>query len=148
MDRMQLKLAIPVLRSRVAPVFNWCSRICVFSGEGLDRIQFREEMQIGSLTSFNRLELLRERGVGTLICGALSPELLTYGEQIGLTIIHGVAGELDEVLKAFGNRELEQPRFRMPGCKGPRRYRRRWSLRDTASVDLRPSAAERDRESD
>jgi hypothetical protein len=34
-----------------------------------------------------------------------------------------VAGEIDEVVHAFGSRELDQPRFWLPGCQGPRRYR-------------------------
>ncbi len=131
MDRSKLMLAIPVLRSRVAPVFNWCSRICIFKGDGQDGMRLCEEMEFGALTAFSRLEVLRKRGVKTLICGALSPELLAYGEQLGLMIIPGVAGEIDEVLQAFGARELDQPRFWMPGCMGPRRYRGRRTSADS-----------------
>jgi len=123
MDDDNPLLAIPVLRTRVAPVFNWCSRVRIFSGGGPAPIHFHEEMDLGQLTAFNRLETLRRRGVRVLICGALSPDLLAYGEQIGLSIIAGVAGEIDEVVHAFGSRELDQPRFWLPGCRGPRRYR-------------------------
>jgi predicted Fe-Mo cluster-binding NifX family protein len=118
-------LAIPVLRSRVAPVFNWCSKIRIFSGDAPNSMRFCEEIELGSLAALSRLDVLRKRGVKTLICGALSPDLLAYGEQLGLRIIPGIAGEIDEVLKAFGSRELDQPRFWMPGCMGPRRYRGR-----------------------
>ncbi len=131
MDRSKLMLAIPVLRSRVAPVFNWCSRICIFKGDGHDGMRLCEEMEFGSLTAFNRLEVLRNRGVKTLICGALSPDLLAYGAQLGLKIIPGVAGEIGEVLQAFGAHELDQPRFWMPGCMGPRRYRGRCASPDS-----------------
>lgn len=123
MAEMKIILAIPVLRSRVAPVFNWCSRICIFSGDGPGGMRLCEEIEPGPLTAFSRLDILAKRGVKTLICGALSPDLLTYGEQLGLKIIPGVAGEIDEVLKAFGARELDQPRYWMPGSMGPRRHR-------------------------
>lgn len=125
MDEKKSLLAIPVLRSRVAPVFNWCSRVHIYSGGGPVPIQFHEEMDLGQLTPFKRLEALRGRGVRVLICGALSPDLQTYGEQIGLSIIAGVAGEIVEVVQAFGSRELDLPRFWLPGCQGPRRYRGR-----------------------
>ncbi len=141
MDKMKLMLAIPVLRSRVAPVFNWCSRICIFSGDGPDGMRLCEEMEFGALTAFSRLDILRERGVKTLICGALSPDLLAYGEQLGLKIIPGVAGEIDEVLKAFGARELDQPRFWMPGCMGPRRYRGRRTSVDSPCEETCASGA-------
>lgn len=123
MDEERIKLAIPVLRSRVAPVFNWCSRICIFSAEGNDDpIDGPREIDLGTVSAFSRLKALRELGVRTLICGALSPDLLTYGKQLGLQIVAGVAGEVNEVLEAFGRQELDQPRFWMPGCQGPRRY--------------------------
>jgi len=123
MDRSKLMLAIPVLRSRVAPVFNWCSRICIFKGDGQDGMRLCEEMEFGALTAFSRLEVLRRRGVKTLICGALSPELLAYGEQLGLMIIPGVAGEIDEVVESFLAGTLPTPKLSMPGCGRQHRFR-------------------------
>jgi predicted Fe-Mo cluster-binding NifX family protein len=115
-------LAIPVLRSRVAPVFNWCSNICLFphdpayQGSG-------QEVDVSHLEAGQRLELLRERGVKTLICGALSPELLHYGKKLGIIIVCGVAGGIDEVRRSYWQNQLDQPQFWLPGCRSPRRYR-------------------------
>jgi predicted Fe-Mo cluster-binding NifX family protein len=81
-----------------------------------DRASGRE-MVLVDMSNFERLRILRERHVGTLICGALSPDLLSYGENLGLRIIHGVAGDLDEVLHAYHNQELDQPHFRLPGYR-------------------------------
>lgn len=148
MDDSDSLLAIPVLRSRVAPVFNWCTRVLIFSRDGLERVRFREEMDLERLAALNRLEALRRRGVKILICGALSPDLLAYGEQIGLQIIAGVAGEIDEVVQAFVSRQLDQPRFWLPGCRGPRRYRLRCTLEggprrepETGEEGQKPEAA-------
>jgi predicted Fe-Mo cluster-binding NifX family protein len=70
-----------------------------------------------------RLQLLQEKGVNTLICGALSADLQNYATQLGLRIIPGVAGAVGEVLRAYWENHLGQPKFWLPGCRGPRRYR-------------------------
>lgn len=115
-------LAIPVLRSRVAPVLNWCSCIRIFpddpayQGSG-------QEVKVSHLEANQRLELLREKGVKTLICGALSPDLQHYAKKLGIKIMCGVAGEIDEVRQSYWKNQLDQPQFWLPGCGGSRRYR-------------------------
>lgn len=115
-------LAIPVLRSRVAPVLNWCSSIHLFpedpayQGAG-------QEVHVSHLGAGQRLKLLRERGVNTLICGALSPDLFYYAKKLGIRVVCGVAGEVEEVRRSFWQDGLDQPQFWLPGCRGPRRYR-------------------------
>jgi hypothetical protein len=69
------------------------------------------------------LQELRQKGVSTLICGALSGDLQVCAVRFGLKVIPGVAGEIDRVLKAYWQNRLDQPEFLMPGCRGPRRYR-------------------------
>jgi hypothetical protein len=118
-------LAIPVLRSRVAPVLNWCSRIQIFpqepsqDGEG-------QELLLPHLEAAQRLELLRQNGVSTLICGALSADLLRRAGEIGLTVVSGVAGEVLEVVQSYWQNTLNHPKFWLPGCRGLRRYRSGW----------------------
>jgi predicted Fe-Mo cluster-binding NifX family protein len=115
-------IAIPVMRARVAPVLNWCSRILIFpedSGAGGG-----QELQLPDLSPLERLKVLRQNGVNTLICGALSPELQYGARQHGLRVISGVAGEIDEVLRAYRENRLGEPEFWLPGCRGPGRYRR------------------------
>jgi len=115
-------LAIPVLRSRVAPVLNWCSSIHLFpedpAYQGLG-----QEVSVSHLDAGQRLELLRERGVNTLICGALSPDLLYHAQKLGIKVVCGVAGEVEEVRRSYWQDGLDQPQFWLPGCRGPRRYR-------------------------
>jgi hypothetical protein len=116
-------LAIPVLRSRVAPVFDWCSRIQIFplepSSEGA-----RQELYLPSLKADQRLRVLGDHGVTTVICGALSAELQHYARQLRIALICGVAGEVDDVLHSYWQNRLDQPRFWLPGCRRARHYRR------------------------
>jgi predicted Fe-Mo cluster-binding NifX family protein len=114
-------IAIPVMRGRVAPVLNWCSRIMIFPAnpEGGST----QELVTPDLGPAQRLQLLTERGVQTLICGALSLDMQNCATLLGLKIIPGVAGDIEKVLEAYRQNRLDQPEFWLPGCRGPRRYR-------------------------
>lgn len=123
MERLvAVMLAIPVFRSRVAPVLNWCSRVFIISADGTDEETGRE-IVLNEINGFERLRKLRERGIDILICGALSPDLLSYGRSLGIQIIPGISGFIDEVLVAFREKKLSQPCFRLPGCMRGRGYR-------------------------
>jgi len=125
-------LAIPVFRSRVAPVLNWCSKIHIFRDDA-NEVKCCEEIILLNMGAFERLKIIHEEGVQTLICGALSPDLLSYGEKIGLNIIPGVSGEIVDVLQAYHAQKLDSPRFWLPGCRGPRTYRKGWR-RDCVAI--------------
>ena len=116
------KLAIPVFRSRVAPVLNWCSRMLIFSAD-LAAGGSGQEFLLPDMSAFERLRMLQKQGVSTLICGALSPDLLQYANHLGLHVIYGVAGDIDDVLGAYRHQRLDHPRYWLPGCKGRRNYR-------------------------
>jgi hypothetical protein len=114
-------IAIPIMRGRVAPVLNWCSRMLIFpDSPGEAEAQ---ELWLPEQGPEERLQLLLEKGVGTLICGVLSADLHQHAAKLGLTVIPGVAGEVDEVLTAYRENCLSRPEFRLPGCQGTRRYR-------------------------
>jgi len=116
-------LAIPVFRARVAPVLDWCSKIIIIPESGANAAAGRQ-IDVVEENGFRLMRMLREQGIKTLICGALSPEMLNYGESVGLRIIHGIAGQIDEVLQAYRDKQLDQPIFRLPGycrqngCRG------------------------------
>jgi predicted Fe-Mo cluster-binding NifX family protein len=116
-------LAIPIFRSRVAPVLNWCSKVLIVPEDAGD-ISSGVEVLISDLTDpFERLRMLQNRGVRTLICGALSPELLSYADQLEMKVICGVSGRVPDVLTAYRGQQLDEPRFRLPGCRLGRCYR-------------------------
>jgi predicted Fe-Mo cluster-binding NifX family protein len=123
-------IAIPVMRARVAPVLNWCSRILLFAEDFEEGPE--QELRLPDLAALERLQVLRQNGVNTLICGALSLELLYGAAHYGLKVISGVAGEVDKVLKAYREDRLEDPEFWLPGCRGSMRYRQ--GLRNAACL--------------
>ena len=126
-------IAIPVMRGRVAPVLDWCSRVLIYpvTLEG----QTRQELWAPELEPLERLQLLQEKGVNTLICGALSADLKTGADNLRLEVIPGVAGEIEEVLRAYQQNRLDQPEFRLPGCRGLRHYRQGWGKENCLSLN-------------
>jgi hypothetical protein len=121
-EREMMMIAMPIMRGRVAPVFNWCSRTMIFPAnpEGGSA----QELWTPELGPSERLQLLRaQHGVQTLICGALSLDLHNCAVGLGVKVILGVAGDVEEVIKAYRQNRLDQPEFWLPGCRGPRRYR-------------------------
>jgi hypothetical protein len=108
-------LAIPTLRSRVAPVLNWCSTVLIVP-RGATRAEEGFEIRIVDMKPFQMLRELRERTVRTLICGALTEDLLAQGERLGINVIYGVAGEIADVFRAFLENRLDDEAFRLPGC--------------------------------
>lgn len=115
--REVMMIAMPIMRGRVAPVLNWCSRTVIFPAtpEGGSA----QEIWTPELGPAERLQLLRQHGVQTLICGALSLDLQNCAVGLGLKVIPGVAGDIEEVIKAYRQNRLDQPEFWLPGCQGP-----------------------------
>jgi hypothetical protein len=120
-EREMMMIAIPVMRGRVAPVLNWCSRTMIFPES--PEAGNAQELWTPDLGPSERLQLFRQHGVQTLICGALSLDLQNCAVGLGLEIIPGVAGGIEEVIEAYRQNCLDQPEFWLPGCRGPRRYR-------------------------
>jgi hypothetical protein len=129
-------IAIPVMRGRVAPVLNWCSRVLIFPStpEG----EMGQEFCAPELGPLERLQVLLAKGVNTLICGALSDDLQKRATYLGFKVIPGVAGDIDEVLMAYRQNRLDQPEFWLPGCRGPRRYRQNLGKEHCHSINEDP----------
>ncbi|MDY6989960.1 MAG: NifB/NifX family molybdenum-iron cluster-binding protein [Thermodesulfobacteriota bacterium] len=116
-------LAIPVFRSRVAPVFDSCLQALVI-GAADDPGAERSDLPLKNLTSSERVSMLKRAGVTTLICGGISHTLHAILESSGISVITGIAGEVEEVLSAFESHRLDDPKFCMPGRAGTRPSRR------------------------
>jgi CheY-like chemotaxis protein/predicted Fe-Mo cluster-binding NifX family protein len=111
------KVAIPIFRSRVAPVFDYCVRVSVFD-IGHDRQAGRNELYLGTLAPTGRVGALIKEGVTTLICGGISDALEKMLQTSGISVIGGIAGQVEEVLKAFMSDRINEPQYCMPGIGG------------------------------
>lgn len=115
-------IAIPVLRSRVAPVLNWCTKV-VLVDPRLPEPPMLEPLDWDPADPFKRLRMVHEKGVTTVICGILSQELLLYAESLGMEVLYGISGDISDVIQGYQKGRLDEACFRMPGCRTGRLYR-------------------------
>ena len=117
-----MKVAVPAWNDRVSPVFDTARRLLLVEFE--DGIEVaRAENAIGQVPLPRRAAALAELNVDVLLCGAVSRPLSAMLSGAGITVVPFVTGGIDEVLDAFVEGRLPDPRLCMPGCRG-RRFRR------------------------
>jgi predicted Fe-Mo cluster-binding NifX family protein len=63
-----------------------------------------------------RLARLRQLGIDTVICGAISRPLASAASIWGIRLLPYVTGSLDEVIEAYKQGKLNAKRFAQPGC--------------------------------
>jgi predicted Fe-Mo cluster-binding NifX family protein len=110
------RIAIPVYKSRVSPVFDSCVRLLLIDLDQNQEID-RTEILCGGLSEIERLKMLQRSGVGTVICGAISDGFYKLISSAEISMVVGIAGEVDQVLGAFICNGLNDTCFFMPGYK-------------------------------
>jgi predicted Fe-Mo cluster-binding NifX family protein len=112
------RIAIPVYKSRVSPVFDSCTRLLLIDLNQNQEVD-RTEILCGGLSELERLTMLKKLSVCTVICGGISDGFYKMISSSEISVIIGIAGEVDQVLTAFLNHRLCEPCFYMPGYKKP-----------------------------
>jgi predicted Fe-Mo cluster-binding NifX family protein len=101
----------------VAPCFEYCSTMAVFTVEGAlvsDQVDF----PIRSRDPFDRVRLLRDRGVDTVICGGMQDIYEDLLRTTGLEVISWVSGSVEELLDMYLRGRLVPGE---PSLEGPSR---------------------------
>ena len=112
------RIAIHVYKSRVSPVFDSCARLLLIDLNQNQEID-RTKIFCEGLSEIERLKILKKSGVGTVICGAISDGFYKLISNAEISVIIGIAGEVDQVLDAFQCNRLGESCFYMPGYKKP-----------------------------
>lgn len=111
-----IRVAIPIFRSRVSPVFDTCARLLVIDLDQGKETQ-RQEIYLDKLSLSEREPILKKLNVTTFICGGISETLHNILKASGNRLIIGIAGEVEKVLAAFLSDQLDEAQFQMPGHK-------------------------------
>ena len=123
-----MRIAMPVWRGRVAPVFDWAGTLLIAEEEKGTIVSSAEE-SIAEMPPQARPRRLSELGVELLICGGISRWMSSTIAAAGIACLSGVAGNAREVLDAHAAGRLNQTAFAMPGWRGGRRRRFRGGRR-------------------
>ncbi|TSA55382.1 MAG: hypothetical protein D4R45_02455 [Planctomycetaceae bacterium] len=121
-----MKVALPVWQGQVSSVFDFAHKLLVIelkNGGETDR----QEVVLVEQSGPERAAMLKQLGVGVLICGAISRPLAEMINGSGIQVLPFVKGSAEQIINAYKARQLSQPQYIMPGFwPGARRsFRRR-----------------------
>ena len=111
-----VRVAIPIFRSRISPVFDSCTRVLLVDIEH-NREMERSEIYLDELSLTERLSILQKSRVAIVICGGISDLLQNMLQSVKISLIAGIAGEVEQVVTAYLSERLDEPQFHMPGYK-------------------------------
>lgn len=117
-----MRVAIPIWGDRVSPVLDVAREIAIIDldqGQETDR----STVAIYGNSLSDRIACLKENNINCLLCGAVSNVFLNYLSANGIEVYPWLVGRADDVLQAFIQGRLSEPRYMMPGCYGRRRRR-------------------------
>jgi predicted Fe-Mo cluster-binding NifX family protein len=116
-----MKVALSIWNGRISPVFDVSER-CLIIDDGSSASN-GEIVDFAGWTSDEKARFLAEKGVSTLICGAVSHEYEESFLARGIELIPFIAGPIERVAEAWRAGSLLRGSFSMPGCGCPRRRR-------------------------
>ena len=118
-----MKAAFAVWNNRIAPVFDAARQVRIVTAESGDIISEADE-RLSEDMSPGKGYLLAERGVDTLVCGAITRSLLASIAAYGIEVVCFVAGDISDVIQAWLSGSIKKQAFTMPGCcRLKRRFR-------------------------
>ncbi len=115
-----MKTAFSYWNKRIAPMFDTALQVRLVEAEA-GKVVGDQLMTMSALSPAQRIVELRAAGVESLVCGAVSKGLRGMLVSYGIQVVPFVAGDLDEIVAAWINGQLEPESFAMPGCGGRRR---------------------------
>jgi predicted Fe-Mo cluster-binding NifX family protein len=105
----------------VAPCFEFSATIAIFTIED-NRIVEQTDFTLQSQRELDRVRLLRDQGVDTLICGGVQDKIEDLMRAQGLNVISWVSGRVDDLLEQHLRGELRAGTARLGNAgDGPRR---------------------------
>ncbi|MBN2288410.1 MAG: NifB/NifX family molybdenum-iron cluster-binding protein [Candidatus Glassbacteria bacterium] len=119
-----MRIALSVYHGRISPAFDSSSGLLLVDLEDGCEVG-RTEETLEQTAVWGRAAGLEKLGVRVLICGAISRPLACALSGSGVSVVPFTTGEIGEILEAYLEGRLPDPRYLMPGCCGRRRRFRR-----------------------
>ncbi|BDD85820.1 NifB/NifX family molybdenum-iron cluster-binding protein [Desulfofustis limnaeus] len=112
-----MKVAMTVWGNRVSPVFDSAQTILLAEIKDSTVTWEQREFIAGQIPT-RLARMLVDRGIDTLICGAISEQPASIIEAAGIKLVSFVSGNAAHLLEACA-RGISTDHFKMPGCKIP-----------------------------
>lgn len=108
------RTAVPVFLGRVSPVLDTCTQLLLLDSAGKTET-IRKTIPMKGTSLLERARQIQRLGIGVIICGAVGDSFYNLLRETGINLVCGITGDIDEVIEAYREGTLGQPRFRMPG---------------------------------
>ncbi len=95
-----MRVAIPRMGETVAPCFEYCATMAIFTIED-GRITDQIDFPLRSKEPLDRVRLLRDQEVETIICGGVQNVFEDLVRASGVQMISWVSGSVDDLLDLF-----------------------------------------------
>lgn len=111
-----MKIAIAAYQNRIAAILESADRLIIL--ESPIRLDSPRQTILLPNQSINiLLNHLQREGIQSLICGAATGWQQHWLEANAIQICCWMTGEIDPVIEALANENLDSPHFLMPGCR-------------------------------
>lgn len=117
-----MKVAFAHWNDRIAPVFDSARQVHIVE-TGSGQVLGETQAPLPGDPIIQKALRLSALDVDTLVCGAISRPLQEMIAAYGIQVIPFVAGDLNQVIRAFLRGSSMDEVFAMPGCRGRVRQR-------------------------
>ena len=115
-----MKVAIPRMGESVAPCFEYCATMAIFTIED-EKVVGQLDFPLHSRLPFDRLRLLRDQEVNTVVCGGVQDFYEDLLRANGIAVISWVSGNVEDLLRLFIRGQLVPgERSRKPKSGSPK----------------------------
>ncbi len=101
-----MKIAISCDGEKVSAHFGRCEKYILFEEEG-GELKGKDETPNPGHEPFFLPKFLNERGVQKIICSGIGPRAVGLFNELGIEVIPGIEGEIDEVIEKYLKGELK-----------------------------------------
>ena len=110
------RIAVPIFQSRVSPVLDSCNDLMLVDLSGAGAVR-RVNVSLRKLSLGERVAAMSRQGVEKIICAGVSDLMMACIVSRGIQVISGLSGEVEQIIAAYQQNQLDQDCFRMPGGK-------------------------------
>lgn len=121
MHALAHKVAIPRSGESIAPCYDYAATVAIFTIEN-GAIVEQTDFRLTSRRVLDRVRLLRDQGVDTLICGGVQDRFEDMIRANGIRVLSWVSGDVEGLLQQYLRGELDtatgrarEPRARPEG---------------------------------
>jgi predicted Fe-Mo cluster-binding NifX family protein len=97
---LDVKVAIPRMGETVAPCFEYCATMAIFTVDE-QRVTDQVDFPLRSREPLDRIRLLRDQDVDTIVCGGVQDVFEDMLRAGGIRVISWVSGSVDDLLDLF-----------------------------------------------